>query len=225
MSWRTTDKRQLFPGHPAARSVQPLGSRYARPRKPAASRRVAAQPRCAAPHRGLRLPPSRYALRRTSRLATCAASHRDFRRRLSRRTRTPPPRRTKTPSLRSGFTKATVSACAPYCWCPAATHLIFRVARGAGGFVRRGGGVRVPEPCRRPTGLSVGMLRGEGRRPSSQGGIPTRWTARSAGRQGLGRSWSRVAQNTYRPVYARYADAGNLPYSCINRSVRPHNSS
>ena len=59
--------------------------------------------------------------------------------------------------------------------------------------MRRGGGVRVPEPCRRPTGLSVGMLRGEGRRPSSRGGITTRWTARSAGRQGLGRSWSRVA--------------------------------
>ena len=61
-------------------------------------------------------------------------------------------------------------------------------------FVYRGGGFRVLKPCQRPTGLSGGMPHGEGRRPSSRGGIPTRWTARSAGRQGFGRSWSRVAQ-------------------------------
>lgn len=113
---------------------------------------------------------------------------------------TPPPRHTKTPSLRSGYTKATGSACAPCSWCPAATRLNFRVARGAGVLVCREGGFRVPKPCRRPTGLSGGMPHGEGRRPSSRGGIPTRWPARCAGRLGFGRSWSRVAQKHTRFV-------------------------
>ena len=70
----------------------------------------------------------------------------------------------------------------------------FREASEGGGFVHREGGFRVPKPCQRPTGLSGGMPHGEGRRPSSRGGITTRWTARSAGRQGFGCLWSRVAQ-------------------------------
>ena len=98
------------------------------------------------------------------------------------------------PSLRSGCTKATGSACAPYGWCPAATRLIFRVARVAGDFVNREGGFCVSKPCQRPTGLSGGMPHGEGRRPSSLCGTTPRWTARSAGRQGFGCSWSREAQ-------------------------------
>ena len=73
-------------------------------------------------------------------------------------------------------------------------RLIFRGASEGGVFVSRVGGFRVTKPCQRPTGLSGGMPHGEGRRPSCQGGIPTRWTALCAGRQGFGRSWSRVAQ-------------------------------
>ena len=176
------------------------------------------------PHRGLRL-----------RLATCAASHRDFRRRLSRRARTPPPRRTKTPASRASRN----------CWGPSLSPNLsseaellrrmsapqsraarwsaptnrpfsvgrdhrarrnmwslgmttekrgsdfccFREASEGGVFVHREGGFRDPEPCQRPTGLSGGMPHGEGRRPSSRGGIPMRWTARSAGRQGFGCLW------------------------------------
>ena len=124
------------------------------------------------------------------------------------------PRRTKQPSLRYGCTKATGCAFAlfrcHFSWPEIrrvgtralpfpnsrfrSFRLTFRVARGAGDFVNRGGGFRVLKPCQRPTGLSGGTPHGEGRRPSCRGGIPTRWTARSAGRQGFGRSWSRVAQ-------------------------------
>ena len=69
----------------------------------------------------------------------------------------------------------------------------FRAAREAGDFVYREGGFRVPKPCQRPTGLGGGKPHGEGRRPSRRGGIPTRWTAHCAGRQGFRRSWSRVS--------------------------------
>ncbi len=42
-----------------------------------------------------------------------------------------------------------------------------------------------------------------------------------AARQMRSVSWSRASACTYTPIYAQLANAGNIPYLCINRSLPP----